>query len=82
VFCRWRHRPRTESLLIRTRAIATVIGAAAFGLAHWLITSAWLRATLTPDSADPSVVHELNRSGAADGGAGRRGSLRNRGPRG
>ena len=49
MFCRWRHRPRTESLLIRTRAIAIVIGAAAFGLAHWLITSAWLLATLTPD---------------------------------
>ena len=49
MFCRWRHRARTESLLKRQRAIGIVIGVAAFGLAHWLITGAWLRATLSPD---------------------------------
>ena len=49
MFCRWRHRARTESLLKLQRATGTVIGVAAFGLAHGLITSAWLRAAITPD---------------------------------
>jgi hypothetical protein len=31
------------------RAIGIVIGVAAFGVAHGLITGAWLRAALTPD---------------------------------
>jgi hypothetical protein len=35
--------------LKRNRAIGIAIGVAAFGLAHWLITSAWLRVTITPD---------------------------------
>lgn len=49
MFCRWWHRPRTAHVLTRQRAIGIVIGALAFGLAHWLITGAWLRETLTPD---------------------------------
>jgi hypothetical protein len=49
VFCRWRHRPRTVYVLSIQRILGIVIGVVGFGLAHALITSGWLRATLTPD---------------------------------
>jgi hypothetical protein len=51
VLCRWWHRPRTDGVLKLERAIGILIGAAAFGLAHVLITGAWLRAALTPNPA-------------------------------
>ena len=49
MFCRWRHRPRTDGLLKLQRALGILVGALAFGLAHFFITSTALGARLTPD---------------------------------
>lgn len=49
MFCRWRHRPRTDDVLKLERAIGIVTGAAAFGLAHFFITRTSVGARLTPD---------------------------------
>ena len=49
MFCRWRHRARAIVDMTRDRVISVVIGVAAFGVAHGLITGSWMRETFAPN---------------------------------
>lgn len=49
MFCRWRHRPRTDDDVKLERLLGIVVGALAFGLAHGFVTGSAFRASLTPD---------------------------------